>query len=663
MSSIYTSFIKASTLLLASFISLQSYSQESKKLEGTPMGSMNVDYNTSLPSTTVNTAAMVFDGNFDTYYASMDRSNTWVGLDLGKEFIINKIGYAPRNGYSSRLPLGVFEGANNPDFGDALPLLIIKETNIPEREITYQEINCNKPFRYVRYIGPNNVRCNIAEVEFWGYEGNPSEIRYYQTTNIPTITIHTENNRDVVSKDQYLKGIVSFISNDGKEIYTDSLQIKGRGNASWGFPKKPYKLKLNNKASVLGNKAVAKDWTLINNWGDKTLMRNIIAFKVSERLGLEYTSAIQPVDVFLNGEYKGCYQLCDQIEVNENRVNVDKMKKTTTTLPDLSGGYLIEIDAYASQETSKFTSQIMQIPVTIKYPKDDEINFSQSKYIADYFNTFESALFSSNYLDEATGFQKYFDLNSFVKHFITGELSANTDTYWSTYMYKRKNDDKIYTGPVWDFDLAFDNDNRTHPVNDLVDAAGKPDYVFNNPVSSQAGNMRNMVNRIVMNSVAKNNIKLQWNTARQHGGLDDQSMADLVDYYSNMMYESQTLNFRRWDILNTNVHLNYVSRGTYDNEVAYLKEFIDARLAWMDAKIGVITIGVDKNEEDSSNVFAYNGKIYFEGFELNEPFVIYDMMGKEIIKGNINDTSFNIDFSRTGIYIINIASKKYKIAL
>ena len=121
-------------------------SQDIIKLHGSPIGSPNVDYGTGQPSSTVNTVSDVFDGNFNTYYASYERSYTWVGLDLGKKNIITKIGFSPRKNWSQRLELGVFEGANNSDFGDAVPIDIITQQNIEENKLTYVDINCSSGF-------------------------------------------------------------------------------------------------------------------------------------------------------------------------------------------------------------------------------------------------------------------------------------------------------------------------------------------------------------------------------------------------------------------------------------------------------------------------------------------------------------------------------------
>ncbi|WP_455499073.1 hypothetical protein [Coprobacter sp.] len=108
------------------------------------------------------------------------------------------------------------------------------------------------------------MRCNLSELEFYGYDSVGDDSRLYQLTQIPTVTIHTENAADIVDKNVYLKGKVSIISENGTNIYTGDLEIRGRGNASWTFPKKPYRMKLAKKAKLLDAPAKAKNWTLIN---------------------------------------------------------------------------------------------------------------------------------------------------------------------------------------------------------------------------------------------------------------------------------------------------------------------------------------------------------------------------------------------------------------
>ena len=551
-------------------------------LDGKIIGSQwSVDYdNNNAKSERVNTKGNVFDGDFNTYFASYDRSGTWVGLDLGEKYVINKIGYSPRLSHQNRVRLAVIEGANNADFSDAIPIHVIKEAGV-EKEMNYAEINCSRGFRYVRYVTPNDVRCNLAELAFYGEKGEGDDSQFYQITNLPTVVINTKGAQEVTSKEEELSSVVYIVSEEGKKLLaTEKTGVRGRGNASWNFPKKPYRLKFDEKQQLLDAPAKAKKWTLINNYGDKTLMRNILAFELSRRFGLAYTPYCHPVDVVLNGEYRGCYQLCDQIEVNKNRVNITEMEPEDVALPELSGGYLIEVDAYASTEASHFYSTL-GTPVTIKSPDDEDIVNAQTRYITDYFNRMENAVFASNFADPETGYRRFLDLDSFLKHFMVGEMSGNTDTYWSVYMTKDRESDKFFTGPVWDFDIAFDNDQRTYPIE------AHTDYIFASKGSVASEAMRRMVNRIVKeDDGARQRLLELWSEARNTKGIDETSLLEYVDKTVELLNESQKLNFLRWNILSERVHENPQASGSYEGEVAIVKNFIRKRLPQLDGFIG-----------------------------------------------------------------------------
>ena len=574
-----------SVLLFAIF--MVACSDESSELPpvslvGTIIGTKwSVDYdNNNAKSDKVNTKSNVFDGDFNTYFASYDRSGTWVGLDLGEKHVINKVGYSPRISQKGRVRLAIIEGANEADFSDAIPIYMIKEPGV-ENQMTYAEIHCSRGFRYVRYVSPNDVRCNLAELAFYGEKGEGDDSQFYQLTNLPTVVINTEGAKEITSKENELSSVVYIVSEGGKNLLaTKNTGVRGRGNASWNFPKKPYRLKFDEKQQLLDAPAKAKKWTLINNYGDKTLMRNILAFELSRRFGLAYTPYCHPVDVVLNGEYRGCYQLCDQIEVNKNRVNITEMEPEDVALPELSGGYLIEVDAYASTEASHFYSTL-GTPVTIKSPDDEDIVNAQTRYITDYFNRMENAVFASNFADPETGYRRYLDLDSFLKHFMVGEMSGNTDTYWSVYMTKDRESDKFFTGPVWDFDIAFDNDQRTYPIE------AHTDYIFASKGSVASEAMRRMVNRIVKEDEgARQRLLELWSEARNTKGIDETSLLEYVDKTVELLNESQKLNFLRWNILSERVHENPQASGSYEGEVAIVKNFIRKRLPQMDSFIG-----------------------------------------------------------------------------
>ncbi|NLJ20594.1 MAG: hypothetical protein GX429_05710 [Bacteroidales bacterium] len=153
---------KVFPLLFLFFSSSFLNAQTSSLLNGNIIGTReSVDYTTNQSSTTVNTIRNVFDNDFNTFFASYERSGTWVGLDLGAKHVITKIGYSPRISYSARVQLALIEGANSPDFSDAVPLYLIPNA-AAENVMTYADVNCSRGFRYVRYVSPSDVRCNLA---------------------------------------------------------------------------------------------------------------------------------------------------------------------------------------------------------------------------------------------------------------------------------------------------------------------------------------------------------------------------------------------------------------------------------------------------------------------------------------------------------------------
>ena len=555
--------------------------QNPSKLTGTPIGSTSVDYTTGSPSTTANTPQCAFDGDLSSFYASYDRSFTWVGLDLGTPHVITRVGWSPRNDHNgpNRVQLGLFEGSNRADFLDAVPLYLIPETG-EIGTIDHADVCVSRGFRYVRYLGPDNARCNIAELEFYGYEGTGDDSRFYQLTNLPTLSIHVHSGQEPYDKTHDLESNMTLVYDNGTRIQEYPITTRLRGNASMQFPKKPYRIKFNDgkshhmlKDSPLESPAKAKKWTLINNYGDKTLMRNILAFEISKRVGMPYTPYCQPVDVIMNGQYKGCYQLCDQITADPNRVPITEMEPSDNEHPNITGGYLVEVDAYASGEKSWFSTR-RGMPVTIKSPGEDDITPEQKQYITDYFNLLEDAVFSANFRDSTEGYRKYLDLSSFIKHFIVGEFTGNTDTYWSTYMSKNRNSDYFVVAPSWDFDLAFNNDARIYPV------CNRNSWVYTRGGSS-APNMNNFVTRILSDPYADSMLKEMWAEKTASGDFDPESLVHFVDSMAQVLDASQRLNFIRWPILDTRVHENAFALGSYEAEVGVLREYIPERVAWI----------------------------------------------------------------------------------
>ena len=335
---------------------------------------------------------------------------------------------------------------------------------IENNKINYFEIKSTKKYEYIRYIGPNNKNCIISELEIYGDSKinlnlksmivSNEEEYYYQATNLPLVIIHTEESVEPYDKENYITCSIIIIK-DNKIDTKGKGQIRLRGNMTLRLKKKPYRIKFDDKQNPLGMPSNAKKWNLLANHSDKTLLRNKLGFKISSLFEMKYTPACQPVDLMVNGEYKGSFDFCDQIEQGEGRVEIAKMTKKNINEPEITGGYIIESDHWAKQEEFYIESK-KGIIYTIKYPDEEDIVPEQMNYINNSFNLAEEEVYNNK-------FDKI-DIESFCKFILIEDLCGNSEVFWSTYLTKERLDDKFYFGPVWDFDIAFDNDKRIYPV-------------------------------------------------------------------------------------------------------------------------------------------------------------------------------------------------------
>ena len=422
------------------------------KLSGKPISS---------DSTSLITA---FDGDLSTNFKSEKPSNGWIGVQLDSQYKIKKIGVAfPADSKKEDYLLGIIEGSNGQTFIEADPLYMITE-EIKNNEMNYFEIKSSQKYEYISYIGPNNKNCIISELEVYEDSKINTNLKsiivsreqeyYYQATNFPLVVIHTEESVEPVDKENYITCSITIIK-DNKVDTKGKGKIKLRGNMTMQLNKKPYKIKFDDKQSPLGMPANAKKWNLLANHGDKTLLRNKLAFKISSLFEMKYTPACKPVDLMVNGEYKGSYDLCDQVEQGKGRVEIEKMSKKDINEPEVTGGYIIEADFWARREENHIESK-RGIIYTIKYPDEDDIVPEQMDYINNTFNLAEEDVYNNDF--------GKIDIESLCKFILVEDLCANSETFWSTYITKERLEDKFSFGPVWDFDIAFDNDKRVYPA-------------------------------------------------------------------------------------------------------------------------------------------------------------------------------------------------------
>ena len=279
-----------------------------------------------------------------------------------------------------------------------------------------------------------------------------------ESTGLARVLINTYNNVTITTKEWLGPGktpssSIAILNPDGSVDYEASnIDIKGRGNSTFLYPKKPYAIKLSKKAEILGMKE-HKSWVLLANWMDRTLIRNDVAFQIAKQTGLDWTPNGKFVEVIMNGTHIGNYYLCEQIKVDENRLNITKMKATDLAGDAITGGYLMELDTYYD-EVNKFKPTISNLPYMFKEPDEEVLQPAQLEYFQNYINEMEEKLYADDWLSNRE-YADYMDLASFVDWWFVYELSMNSEPSQpkSSYMHKDRLG-KLKAGPVWDFDWA-----------------------------------------------------------------------------------------------------------------------------------------------------------------------------------------------------------------
>lgn len=345
---------------------------------------------------------------------------------------------------------------------------------------------------------------SFAEDVHLTVEAESGDVKEYVVTlNCPQINVELpvlrlQPEREIVDKENYVDTKVTLYS-----PFTDSgwwnpddepVEVRGRGNSTWGLPKKPYRLKFPDKVSPIGlNHTEAKSWVILAHDMDKSLLRNHLAFEVSKIMynpsegwhdpsAILFTPCSQFVNVYMNDDYHGIYQMSDQMEQREGRIAVEELTDKDGADPEkITGGYIIETDIH---EGNRYTAY-KNIRMTYKYPDDEEYDPAQYQYISDFIDNAESVLYSSDFKDPETGWRRWFDEKTLVDFVIIKEFCGDLDGYTSVYMYKRRGVDKLFFGPIWDVDKGWDNDKRAPhgpqymPLESLMIYAGfyMPSYV------------------------------------------------------------------------------------------------------------------------------------------------------------------------------------------
>ena len=381
-------------------------------------------------------------------------------------------------------------------------------------------------------------------------------IYVHSFTGLPMMYITTDGLQDITSKDYYI-GANMVLKEDVRtraagDVIESRVNIKGRGNSSWKFPKKPFRLKFDEKISLL-DMHKDKSWVLLPNYNDKSMLRNSLAFYMSSISNLDYTPESHFVELIFNGKYWGTYLLCEKLKISNHRVAVG------------DDGFLLEVDSRAPSEADSRYFGLSHLENVVNI-KDPEVEYSDEnyRYAKDFVISAEEALFGRNFTDPKTGWQAYMDMDSFVDWYLIHEIGKNLDSNFDTSCFMHfARGGKLMMGPVWDMDVAYGN----------MDQANQSCY---RPTGFHI-KYTQWYTRLFKDPAFVKRVKERFNYFYRH---QNEILANVNADAQYLKYSAQENN-DVWHVFNVKTWPNYNIWGSYQNEVQELKTWFVTRMEWL----------------------------------------------------------------------------------
>tara|TARA_A100001011_G_scaffold393249_1_gene482661 strand:+ start:14110 stop:15474 length:1365 start_codon:yes stop_codon:yes gene_type:complete len=390
-----------------------------------------------------------------------------------------------------------------------------------------------------------------------------------------------------------IKGFLEIYQGEEK-LEEHNIGIEIRGSSSQFFDKKSYGFETWDETGEDLDVSFAgypeeEDWILYGPFSDKSLIRNVLIYNLSNEIG-QYATKTKFYNLEINKQFLGVYVLMEKIKRDKNRVNISKNKPE-----DISGGYIIKIDkptgdgdsfnsdiAFMSEYTSAGIKGINKNPVFLyEYPKNEDISSDQKEYIQNYIQDFENALASENFQSEEDGYKQFINTDTFIDFFLLNEISRNVDGYRiSTFMNKDKGG-KLNMGPIWDFNIAFGNANYCEAE---LTSGWAMDF---NKICPQDGmHVPFWWNRLLEDPDYVLALKQRWSLLRSNQFSNEFIMTIIDDLKLELeKSDASTRNFGKWLILGKYIWPNNFIGNKYSEEIDYLKQWIEKRLSWMDNEI------------------------------------------------------------------------------
>jgi hypothetical protein len=422
--------------------------------------------------------------------------------------------------------------------------------------------------------------------------GRPSarEIATNFTSNLPIIVLRGNDYPRSKHQEVVMQGEFFAPGSDGRAAvfkepaHRGLISINPRGHSSMNLPKKSFSMHTldastnQTKVALLGLPA-EEDWILYAPFEDKTMIRDVLAYHLSNQMG-QYAPRTRYVELFLSvgdgplsmRDYQGVYVLVERIKRGKERVNIAKLDPEDNAEPEITGGYIVKRDH--SDDGGKRFRTPRGGPYFYVYPKGDRITQPQRAWISQHLRDFEEALHGPDFDDPEDGYAAYLDVPAFIDMHWLIELSKNVDGFrYSAYLTKDRNG-KIKVGPAWDWNRAFGNANYYggHSTSGWYWRNLRPNEI------SWYGRLRE-------DARFDERTKARWRELRQDI-LDPGKVAATIDQFAAQLEEAQQRNFKRWPILGQHVTCNHYVGDTFEDEVTWLKRWVERRIAWIDRQVG-----------------------------------------------------------------------------
>lgn len=431
----------------------------------------------------------------------------------------------------------------------------------------------------------------------------------FTDSNLPIVIIDTENGAPI-EDDPRVVATMKIIDNgpgirnyttDPPTNYNGRIEIEIRGSTSQQYPKKNYALETqdnlgnNLQVSVLGMH-LENDWILYGPYPDKTLIRNVLTFDLARKMG-RYASDTRYCELMINGDYRGIYVMMERIKRDVGRVNIQNLHEANNWGDSLTGGYIMKVDKLTGEVGMSWASNYNpEVLFQFHDPEYDELSNLQRDYMINFIESFEDALLGPDFEDPNSGYPFYIDQQSFQDFTILQELGRTVDGYRSSsFFHKDKNalnwNSKIVAGPMWDFNLSYGNA-------DYCDADLTTGWQYNfDDVCDFSTSIPFWWERLLDSQLYRDGLKCRWNELRQ-GPLSTQSIHNFIDSVAIEIEESRIRNFQRWPIIGVYVNWNGFVGQTYQEDVDYLKWYIEERGSWIDQYLtGNCNLSVNTQEE------------------------------------------------------------------